>query len=267
MEKPEHGVQLRFTRDVYSLGVLFYELLTGERPFQGRRRLALLQVLEEEPRPPRALNEHIPKDLETICLKAMAKSRNRRYSTAAEFAADLRRFLDGEAIAARPVRHAERLWRWCRKYPLAAAVMVAVVTGSAVLSHLSNELVQETALDGVRREADLFEGINVFYSEIVVGRRIVEDGVEVEALDRNVIQVTHRYAQMKNALPAPKTLTIDSAEMISAGVPGMEVRFYSDHPWRDNGGPKNDFERTALDRLRAQATREGSQLEYREFRS
>ena len=188
----------------------------------------------------------------------MAKIPKRRYSTADEFAADLRRFLDGEAITARPVGHAERLWRWCRKYPLAASVMVAVVTGSVVgfafLSHLSTWFVRETALDGVRREADLLEGINAYYSEDVVGR-----------LDLDEIKVTHEYARMKNALPAPKTFTIDAAERISKNVAGMQVRLYSDHPWRQDGGPKNDFERTALDKLRAQATREGSQLEYHEF--
>ena len=70
--------------DLYSLGVIFYELLTGERPFRGNRRMLILQVLEDEPRPPRQLNDKIPRDLETICLKAMAKSPARRYASARE---------------------------------------------------------------------------------------------------------------------------------------------------------------------------------------
>src|SRR5262249_16027268 len=70
--------------DVYSIGVILYELLTGERPFQGNRRLLLLQVLQDEPRPPRQLNERVPRDLETICLKAMAKTPARRYPTPRE---------------------------------------------------------------------------------------------------------------------------------------------------------------------------------------
>jgi WD40 repeat protein len=112
--------------DIYGLGVVLYELLTGELPFRGSLRQLLGQVIHDEPRPPRRLNDHVPHDLETICLKAMAKSPARRYATAGDLAADLRRYLRGEPIHARPVGNAGRLWSWCRRNPLLALALAAV---------------------------------------------------------------------------------------------------------------------------------------------
>jgi len=127
--------------DQYSLGVVLYELLTGERPFRGSKSMLLEQVIRDEPRPPRRLNDHIPQDLETICLKALAKDPAARYASARAFAEDLRRYLRGEPIEARAVSRLERVVRWSRRNPLTASLssalavlLVAAVVITSVLA-------------------------------------------------------------------------------------------------------------------------------------
>jgi WD40 repeat protein/tRNA A-37 threonylcarbamoyl transferase component Bud32 len=143
--------------DVYSLGVIMYEMLAGERPFRGTTRMLLHQVLHDEPRSLRRLNDRIPRDLEIICLKAMAKAPARRYSSAGELAADLGRYLKGQPIHARPVGPGERLLRWVKRNPLvagltgSAALLLIGITISAVRTAYFRGRVAEQAI----READL----------------------------------------------------------------------------------------------------------------
>ncbi len=143
--------------DVYSLGATLYALVTGRPPFQAATAMdTVLMVVGEEPVSPRRLNASIPRDLETICLKCLEKEPGRRYTSAAFLAEDLRRFLAGEPILARPVGSMERLRKWARRRPAAAALVsvssltfIALTTGGILYSTQLRDF--NTRLQGARR--------------------------------------------------------------------------------------------------------------------
>jgi tetratricopeptide (TPR) repeat protein/tRNA A-37 threonylcarbamoyl transferase component Bud32/ribosomal protein S27E len=146
--------------DIYSLGVILYELLTGELPFRGSSRMVVLQIIYDDPPLPRKLRTAIPRDLETIALKCLEKDPGRRYPTADELAADLRRWLAGEPIRARPIGRTERLSRWCSRNPMiaglaatAALLLIAVAVVSTVSAVRLRALADQERQ--ARREAEL----------------------------------------------------------------------------------------------------------------
>ena len=125
--------------DIYAIGVILFEMLTGDLPYRGSVRAVLDQKVFEDAPSPRRLVPTLPKDLETICLKCLERDRAKRYQSAAEVADELKRFRAGEPIKARPITRLERGWRWCRRRPAIASLLAGLIlslsTGLAGVSY------------------------------------------------------------------------------------------------------------------------------------
>jgi hypothetical protein len=239
--------------DVYALGNLLYEMLTGQSPFDGNSiEDVMSRVVSDEPVPPRQLRPQLPRDLEAICLRCLEKEPRRRYRSAMALGEDLRLFLDDQPIRARSARIPERLWSWCLRNPVASCLLltatVLLAVGQWSLVSLSDAMVQETALEGAAQQTEMLRETNRLYSDVATQAQ--KAGVEA----------THRFPDEEKAvIPIPARFTILLGERVEQRAdeeedrPGhgrsfMRLQMYSRHPFRERVGspPKHRFGIDAL---------------------
>jgi tRNA A-37 threonylcarbamoyl transferase component Bud32 len=206
--------------DVFALGTILYEMLTGRPPFRAATiAQTMFQVLHEEPVPPARLQPGLPADLDTIALKCLQKAPGRRYASALDLAEDLRRFRAGEPIQARPVGRLERAGKWVRRKPALAALIAVtflaalalVGTGLAFMARLSKA--NNDLMDEVRRKEEAEGQANELAGKESQARQ------EAEA-DLARAENAFHAAQVQNALRAWEQHDVAEAERILGAMPG-----------------------------------------------
>ncbi len=143
--------------DIYSLGVVLFEMLTGELPFRGQPHAVFDQIVNDEPPDPRRLNPAVPPDLATISLRCLEKQPEKRFTLATDLADELARFRNGEPILSRPVSFLERAWRWSRRNPFAAG-LIGLVCAISIIAPLFAMLYRANAISA--REAQIASEIS-----------------------------------------------------------------------------------------------------------
>jgi len=226
--------------DIYALGATLYELLTLRPVFEGADRLPMIdQVVHEPPAPPRQLDGRIPRDLETIVLKSLAKDPKDRFATGDELAAELRRFLENRPIRSRPISASERIWRWCKRNPGLAALNAVAATLTTIIAIVSTVAAwtyygqrNELRFEQARTRVSLSRAEHAERdARLALGRSLVSEGAALqrtgligqrfESLDRltRAAQVLGADPESRKRLPEIRNLAI-----AALGLTDLRVR-------------------------------------------
>ena len=272
------GEQLGPGVDIYALGVILYEMITGQRPTSAPTIEGLLQAIaKDSPPPPRQVRKAIPRDLEAICLKCLAKDPRDRYRTASALANDLHRFLQGEPVSARKAGLLGRSWLWSLRNPSAASLIGAAAVlfalGLPALAWLKREIVRVAALQDAENQSRAVLGVWDVYSKVVrnVDKRLADrpDAAAAPALPKTTgtdFELSFQKSKAGELLFDPKCLAPAPVTFIKLfgqklGRPGAidadatptaSFRVYSDFPLRKNEDSRPNagtFGRDALDAL------------------
>jgi len=219
--------------DVYALGATLYALVTGRPPFQAATTTdTLLQVLGDEPVPPRRLNPSVPRDLETICLKCLEKEPARRYRSAAALGEDLRRLLAAEPITARPAGPAERLWRWCQRNPLVAAlaggIALTMVLGTVVATYFAIRATTGERL-ALQNAAEARAVLNFLQTKVLAAARPEDQdgGLGIKATVREAVDAAEAAIEQSFAGQPTVEASIRStlgSSYLYLGLPKLAIR-------------------------------------------
>ena len=238
--------------DIYSLGVILYEMLTGRPPFISSSTVDVLrQLLSDPPVPPRQLRREIPRDLEAICRRCLEKDPRQRYPTAQLLADDLGSFLEGEPVRARPPGPVERLWNWSLKNPVPSTLLLTIsavlLFGQWSLHRLANQMVESTTKESAAQQTELIKVVNSLYTDVAA-----------RAKNAGVV-VSHKYPELEGSIPIPAKFTIELGQRMQSRAEGddhdrgldqsfLQLKLYSEHPFqrRNDSPPKYQFGKDAL---------------------
>ena len=232
--------QLGPATDQYSLGALLYRLVSGRAPFVAAKPFeTVMQVIKNEPVTPRQLQPSIAVDLETICLKTLQKEPSARYANCTELAKDLRRFIDGEPISARPVSGLERAWRWCKRNPRVAipsAAAVALMVCTTAIStwaystvSAKNKVIEVEKENAIAQEKIAQEQKRVAIQQTEIAEEKTKVAVEQAENGLSIIQDTLRNVNDRLS-PDPKLndLRIEISKSLSKSMEKIDSSVFDD---------------------------------------